>query len=183
MNPAEVLALKLQQFEGQGLKTIVPVVYGQTEGARVIKGSGRAARQWDRASFFAALTKQSDPQTIQVAEKLAAWMEQNADRIDFGSGEKDGSMIMVVGRSVPCTMWSSGKLEIVFQYLMRSAPFSEETKRVELLTRLNQIDGIDFAAEVITRRPSIAIRSLSESTRLKDFLAVMDWVVNELKQN
>ena len=44
MNPAEVLALKLQRFEGQGLKTIVPVLYGQSAEARVIKGSRKNAR-------------------------------------------------------------------------------------------------------------------------------------------
>src|SRR5215469_5895988 len=106
MNPAEVLALELQQFQGQGLKTIVPVVYGQTEEARVIKGSARTTRQWDRGSFFAALAERNDAQATQVAEKLAMWMERNADRIDFGSGAKDGSMIMVAGGSVPCTIWS-----------------------------------------------------------------------------
>jgi hypothetical protein len=52
----------------------------------------------------------------------------------------------------------------------------------KLLIRLNQIDGMSFPADVITRRPSIVIGSLSEGTRLKDFLTVMDWVVNELKQ-
>jgi hypothetical protein len=181
MNPAEVLALELQQFEGQGLKTIVPVVYGQT--ARVIKEPSRPARQWDRVSFFAALTERNDPQTFQVAEKLATWMERNADRIDFGSGAKDGSMIMVVGGSVPCTIWSYGRLEIEFQYLMRSAPFKEETKRVELLSRLNQIDGMNFPSDVITRRPSIVMGSLFEGTRLRDFFVVMDWVVHELKRN
>ncbi len=67
--------------------------------------------------------------------------------------------------------------------LMRSVPFKEETKRVELLTQLNQIDGMNFPSDVITRRPSVVMGSLSEGTRLKDFLAVMDWVVNELKQN
>ena len=91
-------------------------------------------------------------------------------------------MIMVVGGSVPCTIWSYGRLEIEFQYLMRSVPFKEETKRVELLTRLNQIDDMNFSADVITRRPSILMGSLSDGTRLKEFLAVMDWVVNELKQ-
>jgi hypothetical protein len=184
MNPAEVLALELQQFEGQGLKTIVPVVYGQTEEARVVKGSGRVTRQWDRASFFEALIeKRNDPQAIQVAEDLAAWMERNADTIDFGSGAKDGSMIMVVGGTVPCTIWSYGRLEIDFQYLMHSVPFKEVTKRVELLTRLNQIDGINFSADVITKRPPIKMSKLSEGTRLKDLLAVMDSVVHELKQN
>jgi len=66
---------------------------------------------------------------------------------------------------------------------MRSAAFKEETKRVELLTRLNQIDGMNFAADVITLRPNIVMGPLSEGTRLKDFLAVMDWVVHELKQD
>jgi hypothetical protein len=44
MNPAEVLALELRQFEGEGVKTIVPTLYGQTEEAQqkktVRRGSG-----------------------------------------------------------------------------------------------------------------------------------------------
>ena len=48
MDPAEVLALKLQQFQGQNLRTIVPVVYGQTEEAIQRKSGGRPRRQWDR---------------------------------------------------------------------------------------------------------------------------------------
>jgi hypothetical protein len=67
--------------------------------------------------------------------------------------------------------------------LMHSVPFKEVTKRVELLTRLNQIDGINFSADVITKRPPIKMSKLSEGTRLKDLLAVMDSVVHELKQN
>jgi hypothetical protein len=65
---------------------------------------------------------------------------------------------------------------------MRSVPFKEETMRVELLTRLNQIDRMKLSADVITLRPNVEMSSLSEGTRLKDFLAVMDCVVHELKQ-
>jgi hypothetical protein len=43
MDPAEVLALELRQFAGGSLKTIVPVVYGQTEGAQQKKAAGRGA--------------------------------------------------------------------------------------------------------------------------------------------
>lgn len=43
MDPAEVLALELRQFAGRDLKTIVPVVYGQTEGAQQKKAAGRGA--------------------------------------------------------------------------------------------------------------------------------------------
>ena len=175
MNPAEVLALELQQFEGQGLKTIVPVVYGRTAITRGIKGSRRPPRDWE--SFSTALEGGNDPQTIQVA-----WMNQNADRIDFGSGANDRSMTMVVGGGFPCRIWSSGRFVINFEYLMRGAAFKEETKRVELLTRLNQIDDVNLAADVITGRARIRMSSLVGGRRLNEFLAVMDWVVSELKK-
>ena len=40
MDPAEMLALELRQFAGEGLKTVVPIMYGQTEGARQKKSVG-----------------------------------------------------------------------------------------------------------------------------------------------
>jgi hypothetical protein len=40
MDPAEMLALELRQFAGEGLKTIVPTVYGQTEEALQRKALG-----------------------------------------------------------------------------------------------------------------------------------------------
>lgn len=39
MNPAEVLALELRHFAGEGVRTIVPIVYGQTEDAKARKGT------------------------------------------------------------------------------------------------------------------------------------------------
>jgi hypothetical protein len=56
MDPAEVLALELRQFQGEGLKTIVPTLYGQTEEAKQ-KKTVRAARQWDEASIFAEIER------------------------------------------------------------------------------------------------------------------------------
>jgi hypothetical protein len=44
MDPAEILALELRQFVGEGLRTIVPMVYGQTEGARQKKATGASTK-------------------------------------------------------------------------------------------------------------------------------------------
>jgi hypothetical protein len=52
MNRAEMLALELRQFVGEGLRTIVPTVYGQTEEAREgksvpsIRGTISAKQAW-----------------------------------------------------------------------------------------------------------------------------------------
>jgi hypothetical protein len=55
MDPAEMLALELQQFSGEGLKTIVPTIYGQTEGAQQRKSVG-ASNKWRIAGLRARKT-------------------------------------------------------------------------------------------------------------------------------
>jgi hypothetical protein len=44
MDPAEMLALELRQFGDEGLKTIVPMLYGQTENARQKKAVGASTK-------------------------------------------------------------------------------------------------------------------------------------------
>ena len=53
MDPAEVVAVEIRQYVGQGLKTLVPRVIGQTVASyeRKVQAT-RAGRQWDEATFF-----------------------------------------------------------------------------------------------------------------------------------
>jgi hypothetical protein len=56
MDPAEVLAIELRQYtDGTGRRTIVPMVYGQTQNAVSKKAAGSQAIKWDRRSFLEAL--------------------------------------------------------------------------------------------------------------------------------
>ena len=48
MAPAEVLALELRQYEGEGLKTLMPIIDGKTEEAQTRKVGPK--RQWDERS-------------------------------------------------------------------------------------------------------------------------------------
>jgi len=145
------------------------------------EGPARSTQRWNWESFFAALKELSDPKTIQVAQTLAAWMKRNGE-IEFGSGARDGSMTMVVGGCGPlCRIWTFGRFVVFFENLMGTTAFKEEAKRVELRDRLNQIDGINFTEDMITRRwRNNTMGELFEGTRLKVLLAVMDWVVSEL---
>ncbi|HEX2520716.1 MAG TPA: hypothetical protein VHP35_01245 [Terriglobia bacterium] len=48
MDPAEVLAVEIRQYVGQGLKSLVPRVIGhQRKTGAVLPG-----KQWDEASFL-----------------------------------------------------------------------------------------------------------------------------------
>jgi hypothetical protein len=184
MNQAEMLALELRQFAGEGLKTIVPMIYGQTEEARQRKGTGAPKHQWDEESVLAGIGSKVGPEAQRAAERIAEWMKKRGDRVWFGSGSQYGSMGMTIianGHNYyPIAIWTNGPIEIRFQYLLKG-PFESEEKRRDLLGRLNGIDGIRLSPDSITLRPSIPITALSGGTRVDSFLQVMDWLVEELK--
>ena len=71
MDPAEVLALEIEQFVGSGLRTLVPRIVGQTAEAQRRKGvSADQGEQWDETSFFDALATRA-PQGALAARELS----------------------------------------------------------------------------------------------------------------
>jgi hypothetical protein len=84
MDPAEVLALELRQFQGEGLKTIVPMLYGQTEKAQP-KKTVQPARQWD-VSIFADIESRHGRDVLRIAQKIVEWIKANTHCCPVKSG-------------------------------------------------------------------------------------------------
>lgn len=182
MNPAEVLALELRQFQGEGLRTIVPTLYGQTERSAAEKPRA-APRLWDEASICADIERRHGPEGLDVAKKIIEWIKTNRDEPWFGRGSKDGSIGLIVVanglRSSPLFLWTYGTVEIAFPYM--KSPFDDAAKREELWRRLNEIDGVRLPGDAISKRPGIPIAIFSDHDRLSRFLETMDWCVRELR--
>lgn len=81
----------------------------------------------------------------------------------------------------PVVLWASGKVEVTFQWIMRP-PFDDEAKRRELLRRLNEIEGVNFAENAISRRPKIPLSVLSDDARMKKFLGALDWFASQVRE-
>lgn len=80
MDPAEVLALELRQYEGEsGLKSLVPRLYGQTEEAQQRKAPTSEKRQSDEDSFYEEIRKGLGPELVDVARQIANWMWANCE--------------------------------------------------------------------------------------------------------
>src|SRR5262245_61646719 len=88
MDPAEVLAVEIKQFVGQGLKTLVPRVIGQT---RKKGGAGAAEKQWDEVNFFEDLRQQRGEKEAEAARGILAWAKRSVPRIWWGKGNTYGS--------------------------------------------------------------------------------------------
>jgi hypothetical protein len=123
MNPAEVLAVEIKQFSGQGLKTLVPIVHGKTE--KDI--SATSTRQWDEESFFKELKSRRSIEEAEIARKILDWAR---DKFWWGKGKQDGSFYPVLDHNgeqyYPIAIWTYGKIEIQFQWLMNRSAFSDE---------------------------------------------------------
>ena len=134
MDPAEVLALEIEQFVGSGLRTLVPRIVGQTAEAQRRKGvSADQGKQWDETSFFDALATRA-PQGALAARAIQAWAKENGARPEYGRGKRSGSMVPTfthAGRPYYLfAAWTYGAIEIYFQWLKEKPPFDDEGKRL-----------------------------------------------------
>jgi len=183
MYQAEVLAVEIKQYTGQGQKSLIPRVLGQTEEATA-KKEVRTGLQWNEKTFFQELESKRGSTETEIARKILEWSKGKFSRVWWGEGKHDGSFVPVLDHNnisyYLITVWTYGKVEIQFQWLKTRPPFDNELKRKELLDKLNQIPGINLPGDAITRRPSIPLSMFKEKAVLKQLLDILDWAVDNM---
>lgn len=183
MNPAEVLAVEIKQFEGRGFRSLIPRVHGQTEEARTKKNP---KREWDEESFFDELESSLGQEVSEIARKIWEWAKKEF-RFEWGRGNLYGSFIPVLDHKgvtyYPFIIWTTGKIQISFEYLKSRPPFDVEEKRKKLLSRLNQISGVNISDNAITKCPNIFLSVFKDESSLKQLLETLEWVVQEIKSS
>lgn len=186
MTPAEILGLEIKQFVGQdNVKTLVPRVIGQTATADKTKGVNKGKENsWNEETFFAELTAQRGVAEADVVRKLMNWIKPQTTRIWFGAGRR-GSMVPVFSHlgvdHYPFALWTTGAVEIYFQWYKHRLPFESEQKRLELLDKLNQINGVSIPVDKIDKRPNIPLNLLVDEKEYQKFLDIYRWFIEEVK--
>jgi len=179
MNPAQVLGLEIRQYRGEGVRTLVPRVIGQTAESERRKGTGtRATVQWDRERFMAALEERSATEA-NIAREIIAWAESRMPRLWWGRGAQTGScypMLDLNGEShYLISIWTNGRIAIEFGN-MKSGPFAEEARRLELGERIGAAVGVQIPTGM--KYPSFPLGALEPAERLKGFTSALDWAVD-----
>jgi hypothetical protein len=183
MDPAEVLAIEISQFIGENLKTLVSRVIGQTEEAQRKKsGAVRTMKQWDKESFFEDLEERRGKSDAQVARAILDWAKATSLRIHWGKGGIQGTYYPVLDHKGKANrifgVYSPGKIEVNFQ----NNPLEKEGQKLELMSRLNAIDGVSYQEKYINSWGSFPISVLKEESKLKKFFDIFKWVIEEIKK-
>ena len=187
MKSAEVLAVEIKQFTGQGLKTLVPRVIGMTAEAERAKSAGgrREFRDWDEAVFFDALQQNVNANLVVVARKLAAWGKVKTSGIRFGSGTKIGALMPFLehnGEDAQCfKVRTDGNLQIPFQFHKHLKVFAKREMREMLRQKLNQISGISISIEDLDEHPKFDLKLLAGEKALEQFIGAFDWFIEQAR--
>lgn len=176
MDPAEVLAVEIKQYVGQGLKALVPRVIGQTK-------SPSGPKQWDEPSFLQELETKRGIDEVAVAKEILKWTKTKMFQIRWGKGKVFGIFSPVVDHKGtdyrPISIWTSGDVMLQLSDMQTMPPFNDEAKRMEWLRLLNTIPGVDIS--INAKSPCIRFSKLKDEAVLKQFLETLDWAVQEIK--
>lgn len=174
MDPAEVIAVELRQFVGEGVKTLVPRVLGRTAAATTNKTPGGGERrQWDEASFFADAKEVQGLRESQVAaiRKLYDFSKGCCDGLTWGTGNTRGSFnpkfSHICVRS-PYSVFSDGEIILNLKWLNEP---SAAKCREALKTEIAKIPGIRLSTD--SRYPTIPIQ---------DWEKMVDQVIDALNK-
>lgn len=186
MDPAEVMGVEVRQYVGGDVTTLVPRVVGMTAKAEQTKGTTVRGPQWTEADVFRVLAEKHGPEIADVAQRLVGEFRHRGLHITGGRGKTDGSLIVALDHGwerhwLMATSTYYGKIGIYFQWMLARPPFDNEALRIELLSRLNAIPGVNLPQDAITRRPSIPLATLADPEAFARFLAAVDWMIERFQ--
>ncbi|REK08472.1 MAG: hypothetical protein DWQ37_20235, partial [Planctomycetota bacterium] len=133
MDPAEVLAIEVKQYIGEGVKTLVPRVLGQTETARQKKSPSAVRQSVAEEVFLQQFEAQRPPAELKVARKLIAWATEHGLRTAYREGQRGTAFIPVVAGAsrehYPFSLRTNGKIHVQLRWLKTAPPFNDQSKR------------------------------------------------------
>jgi hypothetical protein len=184
MDPAEILAIEIRQYAGEGLTTLVPRVIGLTARAQQ-KTAVRLPQPWSKDAYFEELEAKHGLEQRKAAEQILEWASSRNLEIIWGQGTTMGSFVPVLSIGSKYhqlfAVYTYGTVEMYFQHYKKKAPFASEEKRRELLFRLNSIEGVTIAADRLDKRPPVPLSVLTDEKKLDSFLSIFDWVISEIR--
>jgi alkylated DNA nucleotide flippase Atl1 len=131
--------------------------------------------------FFRQLAADDSPETVEAVRALFARWEKLGGWIGHGAGQVMTSAFLMLGEAGapgrgiwPLTLYPGGgrggTAEVVFQYLAAREPFTDRALRFELLSRLNELEGVDIPEGKLELRPNFRL-SVLEKDRNRELLS------------
>lgn len=123
MERSEILLVEARQYSLNGLKIVVPTLFGYTEEARQVKRSitittANSRKKWDKASFFADAQQKLSLESLHAIRLFYDRCVELGFEVVWGTGKENGSFSItessVIKKTTMLSVFSNGTLWINF---------------------------------------------------------------------
>ena len=161
MERSEVLIVEAKQYHKDGLKVIVPRLFGYTEEARRIKKSVSVTSgdriKWNEEKFFQQAKERLSEKELEAVTKLLAFSKSKGFEINWGTGKDTGSYSIVpstiFAKSI-ISVFTNGKIGINLGAFRGHE--SIKGFRDDLARTLTQEMNVSLPDDYIKRYPSLS---------------------------
>ncbi len=170
MSPAEVLAVEVSQYEGEGYKTLVPRVIGQTAAAEQKKK--RQKTPWDEESFFGEMARRTSEELATRVRNIYDHAREKGCGIEWRSGDDHGGFFIDAGGSRLFKFEVCGKIWTDSEYyedLLGPEEWQELRARAALL-------GLEFPEDRSGRKHPQRLLEGTDSAWWDELEDIFEWV-------
>lgn len=185
MDPAEVLAVEVPQYSGDGRVALVPRIRGQTQAARRKRGTS-SRKQWTEESFEEDVGEKLEAAEREAALNLYRFAREAASGISFGTGSKNASFSAIWEEFHPTyglfTVRTTGDIEFTQIKWISNDPelVDWDLSTLEVLASgLSEIDGVDVSRTDLEEYVSLPVAVVREEDELEKFeTAIAEFVAS-----
>lgn len=142
LNPAELLAAELKLYEGQGIRTLIPRVFGKTH-ASVRKTTETQMKDWSDAAFLSEF----NPKEQAAITDILHWASSAGFAVSYGKGKQNGVVYLSAnGKDKQFYIDTARNVGVVFSRMK----IADATKR-RMMDTLSRIEGVEFGADALER--------------------------------
>lgn len=184
--PAEVIAVEVRQFVGDGVRTLVPRVLGQTEPAsdRASRSPGR--RPMSRTAFSERFVQERPAAEQAVLRRLEEWAAAQGLESVYLTGRTGVvfSPKLVHGGRVfqPVVVRSDGAVVLPMRRLVPRTRFADAGARQQLYETINAIPGFMLKDVGMEGFPKVPLANLVESEAFDRMRSALDWMVRVIRE-
>ncbi len=186
MDPAQVVAVRIRQYAGAGLKVVVPELLGEPSPAPPRKSaSTRPKRSPTPAAFFATMESRRGVWEAAVAHRLTGWASHAGMRLIWDRDTIENLVHFVMTQDEHdyrlFSLSTAGTVEINFRWYIGKPPFDRTEKRLDFRQRLNCVPEVALPVEAVAGTGGFSLSSLLSEPALRAFLDAIEWALIEIR--
>lgn len=189
MSPAEVIALEIKHYTGQGLRTLVPRLIGRTAEAERRKGTGSTSTsgvspQVTHEEWFSRFAEQRGAGETAAARAIYDWWVAQGGEVVVTDAQKPSLIVKLVherGHCWPAVIKANGRVSTALCYVMNTAPFDTIEARREILETLERTFGQRYGERAVDGEPYVLLSLLQELGAREKLFAIWQSFVDRIR--